>query len=143
MRIADILEHKGSTVATVDGAATVAEVIAELARHDIGALVVSADGAHIDGIVSERDVVRRLDRDGRALLDKPVREIMSSPVHTVDPDEEVASMMATMTNERIRHLPVTRDGALVGIVSIGDVVKHTIEQLQLDRKLLEEYITAR
>lgn len=143
MRIAEILERKGGTVATVDGGATVSEAIAELGRHHIGALVVSADGLHIDGIVSERDVVRRLDTDGRDLLDRPVREIMSTPVHTVGPDDEVGAVMATMTNERVRHLPVVRDGELVGIVSIGDVVKHTIEQLQLDRKLLEDYISAR
>jgi len=143
MRIGDLLERKGSTVVTIDGGATVAEAIADLARHGIGALVVSADGEHIDGIVSERDIVRHLDSERKDLLDRPVRAIMSTPVHTADPSEEVAAVMATMTNERVRHLPVTSNGALVGIVSIGDVVKHTIEQLERDRKLLEDYITAR
>jgi CBS domain-containing protein len=143
MRIGDILEAKGRAVATIDGDATVAQAVTELARHRIGALVVSSDGTHIDGIVSERDIVRHLDRERKTLLDHKVRDVMSSPVHTVGPDEDVGSVMTTMTNERVRHLPVTRDGELVGIVSIGDVVKHTIEQLQLDRKLLEDYITAR
>jgi CBS domain-containing protein len=143
MRIGDIIEQKGGSVATIDGDATVAEAVAELARHGIGALVVSSDGLHIEGIVSERDVVRHLGRQQKDLLDKPVRDIMTTQVHTVGEDGDVGAVMSTMTNERIRHLPVTRDGVLVGIVSIGDVVKHTIEQLQLDRKLLEDYITAR
>ncbi|MDA8313807.1 MAG: CBS domain-containing protein [Acidimicrobiales bacterium] len=143
MRIGDLLEQKGAVVVTIDGGATVAEAVAALARHGIGALVVSADGEHIDGIVSERDIVRHLDQERKDLLDRPVRAIMSTPVHTAAPADEVSAVMATMTNERVRHLPVTSDGALVGIVSIGDVVKHTIEQLERDRKLLEEYITAR
>jgi CBS domain-containing protein len=143
MRIGDLLEQKGSAVVTIDGDATVADAIADLARHGIGALVVSADGAHIEGIVSERDVVRHLDRQRKDLLDRPVRAIMTTLVHTTDPTQDVRTVMATMTNERVRHLPVTTNGALVGIVSIGDVVKHTIEQLERDRKLLEDYITAR
>lgn len=143
MRIGDILKQKSGTVATIDGDATVEEAVTELARHGIGALVVSSDGAHIEGILSERDIVRRLGRERRDLLDHPVRDIMTTSVHTVGEDDEVGAVMATMTNERIRHLPVTRDGVLIGIVSIGDVVKYTIEQLQLDRKLLEDYITAR
>ncbi len=143
MRIGDLLERKGSAVVTIDGGATVAEAIADLARHGIGALVVTADGEHIDGIVSERDIVRHLDRERNDLLERPVRAIMSTPVHTADPADEVGTVMATMTNERIRHVPVTRDGTLAGIVSIGDVVKHTIEQLERDRKLLEDYIAAR
>jgi CBS domain-containing protein len=143
MRIGDIIEKKGGSVATIDGDATVAEAVAELARHGIGALIVSSDGAHIEGIVSERDIVRHLGNQHKDLLDQPVRDIMTTQVHTVGEDGDVGAVMSTMTNERIRHLPVTRDGVLVGIVSIGDVVKHTIEQLQLDRKLLEDYITAR
>ena len=143
MRIADILAVKGSDVATIGGDATVADAVSAFARHSIGALVVSPDGQLIEGIVSERDVVRHLDRRREGLLDERVRDIMSSPVHTCGPEAEVAAVMATMTDERIRHLPVTRDGVLVGLVSIGDVVKSTIEQLRLDRKLLEEYIAAR
>ncbi|HVX20976.1 MAG TPA: CBS domain-containing protein [Acidimicrobiales bacterium] len=143
MHIVDILDVKGSTVATIDGAATVGDAVAELARRSIGALVVTADGVHIDGIVSERDIVRLLHRDRHALTDQPVRAIMSSPVHTCGPDDEVEAIMATMTNRRVRHLPVVSDGALVGLVSIGDVVKSRIQELEEDHKILVEYITAR
>lgn len=143
MRVAEILEKKGTAVATIRGEATVAEGVAALAHHGIGALVVSRDGEQIEGIVSERDIVRQLDREQKGLLDRSVRDIMSAPVLTVGPDVDVAEAMATMTEQRVRHLPVVREGALAGIVSIGDVVKHTIEQLQRDRRLLEEYITAR
>lgn len=143
MRIADILATKGSDVAAIAPDAAVREAVSALAEHGIGALVVSSDGVHIDGIVSERDIVRRLDHDHGGLLDRRVRDIMSTPVHTSTPEADVGAVMTTMTNHRIRHLPVTDGGALVGLVSIGDVVKSTIEQLEKDRKLLEEYITAR
>lgn len=143
MHIVDILEAKGSTVATIHGDATVGDAVAELARRSIGALVVTADGLHIDGIVSERDIVRLLHRDHRSLTDQPVRQIMSSPVHTCRPSDEVEAVMATMTNRRVRHLPVIRDDVLVGLVSIGDVVKSRIRELEDDHKILVEYITAR
>lgn len=143
MRISTLLGTKGASVVTIRRAASVADAVALLSEHGVGALVVSDDGLHIDGIVSERDIVRHLDRERNDLLERPVRAIMSTPVHTADPADEVGTVMATMTNERVRHLPVIRDGTLVGIVSIGDVVKHTIEQLERDRKLLEDYIAAR
>jgi len=143
VHIVDILEAKGSTVATIHGDATVGDAVAELARRSIGALVVTADGLHIDGIVSERDIVRLLHRDHRSLTDQPVRQIMSSPVHTCRPSDEVEAVMATMTNRRVRHLPVIRDDVLVGLVSIGDVVKSRIRELEDDHKILVEYITAR
>lgn len=143
MHIADILAAKGSAVATITGEDAVADAVAALARHSVGALVVSPDGRHIQGIISERDIVRLLDRDRPGLLDRPVADIMSSPVHTTSPAAEVADVMAVMTEQRIRHVPVVLDGALVGLVSIGDVVKSTIDQLRLDRKLLEDYISAR
>ena len=142
MRIADILLVKGAAVVTITGEATVADAVGDLTRHSIGALVVSPDGRRIEGVVSERDIVRLLDRE-RRLLGRRVRDIMSTPVHTCSPEDAVNEVMATMTNRRVRHLPVTSGGALCGIVSIGDVVKSTIEQLQLDRKLLEDYISAR
>lgn len=143
MHIADILATKGSVVATIPPDATVRDAVAALARHRIGALVVSGDAAHAEGMVSERDIVRQLDEEHEGLLTRPVREIMSSPVLTCQPQDEVESVMHTMTDERVRHLPVETDGVLVGIVSIGDVVKATIGKLEMDRKLLEEYITAR
>jgi CBS domain-containing protein len=143
MRIEGILGVKGTAVVTIRPDATVRDAVGALAQHRLGALVVSADGAHADGIVSERDIVRHLDRDQDGLLDLAVRDIMSTPVLTCRPEDEVETIMQTMTDERVRHLPVVSDGAVIGIVSIGDVVKATIEKLQNDRKLLEEYIGAR
>lgn len=143
MRIEDILAAKGTGVVTIAPGATVGDAVASLAEHGIGALVVSSDGTTAEGVVSERDVVRHLDRDHGELLSKKVSDIMSTPVHTCRPDEEVESVMHTMTDQRVRHVPIVDDGALVGLVSIGDVVKATIEKLELDRKLLEEYISAR
>lgn len=143
MRIADILATKGSAVITISSGASVAQATAELALHAIGALVVSEDGVRIDGIVSERDVVRRLAGDPDGLLQRPVASIMSSPVHTCVPEDDVERVMTTMTTERVRHIPVAREGALCGLVSIGDVVKSRIEELQRDHKLLVDYISAR
>ncbi len=143
MRISSLLEEKGSAVVTISGDATVAEAVAELDRHRIGALVVSVDGVHIDGIVSERDVVRGLAAQQGELLGQPVRTIMTAIVVTCSPEEQVDSLMTTMTNHRVRHVPVVVDGELLGIVSIGDVVKSRIGELEKDRKELVEYITAR
>jgi CBS domain-containing protein len=143
MHIVDILAAKGSGVATIRRDATVSEAVAELSRRSIGALVVSADGVHIEGIVSERDIVRRLDRLGADLLGTSVASIMSAPVHTCTPEDTPDEVMATMTNRRVRHMPVARDGVLCGLVSIGDVVKSRIEALEADHKVLVEYITAR
>jgi CBS domain-containing protein len=143
MRIVDILTAKGSAVATISRNATVSEAVAELSRRSIGALVVSPDGTRIDGIVSERDIVRRLDRLGTELLGASVASIMSAPVHTCTPDDTSEAVMTTMTNRRVRHVPVVRDGVLCGLVSIGDVVKSRIEALEADHKVLVEYISAR
>lgn len=143
MRIADILTAKGGTVTTITGEASVADAVEALDRFRIGALVISADGVRIDGIVSERDVVRLLAVEPEGLLARSVSDIMSSPVRTCAPDASVAEVMALMTDERIRHVPVVDGGALRGLVSIGDVVKATIAQLEQDRRTLEEYIGAR
>ena len=143
MQISTVLKSKGPSVATIGGDATVAAAVAELARHNVGALVVSSDGRTVEGIVSERDVTRALDSFGGAILDKPIRMIMSSEVRTVSPDEEVESLAVIMTEHRIRHVPVLKDGVLAGIVSIGDVVKSRIEELEQDRDALFKYIDAR
>ena len=143
MRVSKLLEHKGAAVATVRGSATIAESVAELARHGIGALVVSTDGEHIEGIISERDIVRRLADRQSGLLDQPVATIMSTTVHTCSLDDEVETLMTIMTERRIRHVPVVHDGVLVGVVSIGDVVKSRIGELEKDRNELVEYIQAR
>jgi CBS domain-containing protein len=143
MRISTLLAGKGESVATIAGDETVGAAVEELRVHRIGALVVSSDGEHIDGIVSERDIVRGLsDRHG-ALLDVPVQSIMTSTVFTASPDDDIETLMAVMTERRIRHVPVVRDGVLAGIISIGDVVKSRIDELEKDRKELVEYINAR
>ncbi|ETT28940.1 inosine-5'-monophosphate dehydrogenase [Rhodococcus aetherivorans] len=139
MRIADVLRNKGPVVATVDPDLSVDEMIGELARHNVGALVV-VEGDAVIGIVSERDVVRRLHQHGPALLDARVRDIMSTTVSTCLPTDTVNSLAETMTERRIRHLPVVVDGHLVGIVSIGDIVKSRIDELQCERDQLESYI---
>jgi CBS domain-containing protein len=140
MRIADVLRSKGSSVATVPPWTTVTELLGELARHNIGAVVVLTPEG-VAGIVSERDVVRRLAERGAALLDRPVSEIMTTAVFTCTPNDTVESLSVLMTQRRIRHVPVLDDGRLAGIVSIGDVVKRQISQLQEEQAQLEQYIT--
>jgi CBS domain-containing protein len=140
MRIRDILRSKGSTVATVRPDATVRELLAVLAEHNIGAVVVSPDGAAIAGIASERDVVRRLHEHGADLLARPVSSIMTGRVRTVGPAAAVEELRRTMTEHRIRHVPVLADGRLAGIVSIGDVVKSAIDALESEREHLVDYI---
>jgi CBS domain-containing protein len=141
--VSKLLEDKGSFVATIGGSASVAQAIGELRQKGIGALVVSDDGLHIEGIVSERDVVRNLDDRHDTLLNEPVSSIMSTTVFTCTPDDQVTSLMTTMTENRIRHVPVVADGVLCGLVSIGDVVKNRIGELEKDRNELVDYINAR
>lgn len=143
MRVADLLEAKGRAVATVTSGTTVGAVVADLARHQVGALVVSPDGRTIEGIVSERDIVRRLSELHADMLEEPVSTIMSTSVRVCSPDDDVVAIMNLMTEHRIRHVPVVEDGQLSGIISIGDVVKSRIEELEKDRNELMEYITAR
>ncbi|WP_084956359.1 CBS domain-containing protein [Thermoactinospora rubra] len=140
MLIGTILRAKGSQVTTVRPDATVKELLAKLAEHNIGAVVVSADGASIDGIVSERDVVRRLHDRGAEVLDGPVSEIMTSQVRTCGPNVNVDELRRTMTEHRIRHVPVVDNGRMVGIVSIGDVVKSAIEELETEKASLVDYL---
>ena len=140
MRIRDILRRKGDTVVTVRPDATVRQLLAVLAEHNIGAVVVSPDGASISGIVSERDVVRRLHDGGAALLDRPVSGIMTAEVRSCGPGDQVEDLRRTMTEHRFRHVPVVEDGRLAGIVSIGDVVKSAIDELESEREYLVGYI---
>jgi len=139
MNVQSILGLKGSAVATVGQRATLADAAAQLRDNKVGALVVSDDGRHIDGIVSERDVVRRLNR-GADMLDSPVSEIMSSEVRTCDGHDTVDEVMALMTAGRFRHVPVVKDGRLAGIVSIGDVVKSRMSELEFERDQLDSYV---
>jgi CBS domain-containing protein len=120
--------------------ASVTELLALLAEHRIGAVVVSDDGESVHGIVSERDIVRHLHTDGAALLDAPISQIMTSEVHTCTPDESLDDLSAAMTERRFRHVPVVVDGKLRAIVSIGDVVKNRIDDLQAERDQLRTYI---
>jgi CBS domain-containing protein len=140
MRIADILRSKGPAVATVTVTTTVAALLADLAVHDIGSLVViDADG--VVGIVSERDVVRKLHEHGPDLLRRPVAEVMSAVVVSCGPDDRVDDLAVLMTNNRVRHVPVLINGRLAGIVSIGDVVKNRMEEMLAERQQLRAYIT--
>ncbi|EKF23122.1 hypothetical protein C731_2879 [Mycolicibacterium hassiacum DSM 44199] len=140
MRIADVLRNKGSAVATITPETSVAGLLTELAVHNIGAMVVvSPDG--VVGIVSERDVVRALQRRGAELLTQPVSEIMTSMVVTCSPEDSVDSLTRLMTENRVRHVPVLQNGRLAGIVSIGDVVKTRMEELEAQQEQLQAYIT--
>ncbi|MGV0992053.1 MAG: CBS domain-containing protein [Mycobacterium sp.] len=140
MRIADILRTKGSTVATVTETTTVTGLLAELAIQNIGAMVV-VGAAGVVGIVSERDVVRQLHEHGSDLLRRPVADIMSLVAVSCAPEDPVDDLAALMTNNRVRHVPVLDGGRLAGIVSIGDVVKIRMEELQAERQQLQAYIT--
>lgn len=142
MKIAAILDRKGEFVATVTPDSSVMSLLRVLAEHKIGAAVVTADGKTIVGIVSERDVVRGIDAHGPAILDGPVSGIMTAVSSTCEPATAVEEVMVIMTDRRVRHLPVLDDGNMVGIVSIGDVVKARIEKLEDERKSLLSYITS-
>jgi CBS domain-containing protein len=143
MKISLLLSRKGASVATITAGTTVGDAVDELAVHRVGALVVSADGEHIEGIVSERDIVRGLADRRDSLLDETVGSIMTSEVFTCSPEDEVETLMAAMTDRRIRHVPVVDGGLLCGIVSIGDVVKSRFDELEKDNQELVEYIHAR
>ncbi len=139
MRIADVLRGKGAGVATVAPSVTVAELVGTLASYNVGALPVVDEGRLV-GIVSERDVVRRLHAAGASLLTQRVSDIMTAGVTTCSPADQVADLAKIMTTGRFRHLPVVENGALVGIVSIGDLVKARIDLLESEREQLQSYI---
>jgi CBS domain-containing protein len=143
MTIAAILSGKGPEVVTVTADATVAAVVSVLVRRRIGAVPV-LDGGSMVGIVSERDIVRALGEAGTggpALPDRPVAAIMTAPVITIRPADSVVGALALMTDRRIRHLPVVDGGRLVGMVSIGDLVKRRIAEAEREASELKEYIT--
>ena len=140
MRIKDVLESKGGAhVVTIRAEATLAELIEELTKHNFGALVVSDDGQQVAGIVSERDVVRKL-REGPGALDIPVSDVMTTDVHVCEPQDSLDDLMRQMTNARVRHIPVVIDGKLAGLVSIGDAVKARIAELEFERDQLNQYV---
>ena len=140
MRIKDVLAGKpASAVATISPRATVRELLGMLAEHNFGALIVSEDGEQMIGIVSERDVVRRL-ADGPEALDAAVESIMTTDVHVCEPNDSLDDLMRLMTDKRIRHVPVVVDGKLRGLVSIGDAVKTRIGELEFERDQLNRYV---
>jgi CBS domain-containing protein len=140
MRISDVLRAKGGEVVTVTPDITVRELVAVLAEHNIGAVVVATDPTSLLGIVSERDIVRGLS-SGAEVLDRPVESIMTTDVQSCEPHETVDSLMHLMTDRRIRHVPVMVEDRLGGIISIGDVVKSRIGELEFERDQLTSYVT--
>jgi CBS domain-containing protein len=138
--IEHILRRKGHEVATVTAEATVAEAVDLLREHNIGALVVVSEERPVIGIFSERDVVRELGARGPAVLDRPVQQLMSTEVTTCDRRTTASELMRLMTDRRIRHIPVVEERTLVGIVSIGDVVKHRLDELEAETETLHDYL---
>jgi CBS domain-containing protein len=142
MYVQSILAGKGDDVATIGPDATVREAVALLNERRVGALVVSTDGHRIDGILSERDVVRSMAVHASAVLDQSVADLMTRQVTTCAPKDTIEQLMWLMTDQRIRHVPVADEaGGLAGIVSIGDIVKHRLGQLESENQALYEYIT--
>ncbi|MGD9700793.1 MAG: CBS domain-containing protein [Acidimicrobiia bacterium] len=142
MHVQAILSRKGAAVATVEAGASVARAVELLREHGVGALVVSDDGSIIEGIISERDVVRRLAEEGAAVLDATVARVMTRSVTTCRPDDDLDHLGQLMTDQRIRHVPVVDDhGAMTGIISIGDVVKQRLGHLENENQALFDYIT--
>jgi CBS domain-containing protein len=141
MRITDVLRGKGTQVVTIPPDTKVRRLLDVLAEHRIGAVVVSTDGTSVGGIVSERDIVRAFAKRGAAVMSEPVTAIYTADVHTITPDTSLDEVMRMMTERRIRHAPVVVDGSLRGIVSIGDVVKNRIDELETERAHLTDYIT--
>ncbi|MBU3076846.1 CBS domain-containing protein [Sphingomonas quercus] len=139
MTIATILEGKGNAVVSVAAETSVAGVVRILAEKRIGAVPVVEQG-NVVGIFSERDVVYGLAQDGAAMLERPVREVMTSPAVTVDRKVRIITALAMMTRRRIRHLPVVEDGALIGFVSIGDLVKRRIDSIEGEAEAMLTYI---
>ena len=140
MNVHTILRTKGKSVVTIHPNATVERAVAVQRLSGIGALVVSDDGENVVGILSERDIVEALGRLGGELLAVSVAEVMTSPVVTCEPEDSVAELMAEMTNRRIRHFPVLDDGRLQGIVSIGDLVKNRLDEIEFEAHSMRSFI---
>ena len=140
MNVETILRNKGNWVATIRPDATVADAVDMLNRERIGAIVVSEEDNGVDGILSERDIVIALAEHGEDLLSRPVGDIMTRTVITCDPSATVGELMAEMTNRRIRHFPVVADGRLIGIVSIGDLVKNRLDEVEFEANSMRSFI---
>ena len=143
MRIVDILHNKGAEVETIRPDAKVLMAVHRMRMQNVGALVVSRDGERVEGVLSERDVVRGLTRHGADLLDMSVVAVMSRGVPVCSPQDSLSVVMSQMTRTRNRHVPVVEDGLLCGIVSVGDVVKHRLEEMELERSVLRDAYLSR
>ena len=141
IRVSVILERKGNNVVTIRPDAMLLAAAEAMSKNNIGALVVSSDGQSVEGVVSERDLVRDLARLGTGAVKRTVADVMSVDVTTCRPDATVDELMTTMTRHRIRHVPILADGALAGIVSIGDVVKLRLDELEVEKDSLQQYVT--
>ena len=141
-RVAEILAGKGGQVHTIEPDATVYEAIERMVRANVGSLIVT-QGTSMDGIFTERDYLRRIALEGRTSRNTKVSEVMTRDVVVVSPEETLEDCMAIMSQRRIRHLPVVRDGALAGVVSIGDVVRHLSREREVEIRLLKDYIAGR
>lgn len=140
-KISTILARKGTDVMTIQPDATIADVVHKLAEHNLGVLVVSRDGHSIEGIISERDVVRHLAGSGAECLNLRVVDAMSAQVITCERTATVDEVMGEMTQRRVRHIPVVEGSELTGLVSIGDVVKSRIDELEVQAEALEHYVS--
>lgn len=140
MKIEDVIRTKGNAVVTISPSETIGALVDLLAEHNIGAVVVSDDGLHVAGIVSERDVVRALAAHRDGLLEHTIAELMTGDVTVATPDDRIEDTAHTMTERRVRHIPVLANGELAGVVSIGDIVKHRMDQLTDERNHLLGYL---
>ena len=145
MTVSAILREKGNDVVSVEAGTSIADVTALLREKRIGAVIVAGSapgGAPFAGILSERDIVRGIAEEGAATLDKPARHLMTSKVQSCAPGDTIATVMGKMTDGRFRHMPVVENGALVGFISIGDVVRHRIEEVEREAEEIRGYVTA-
>lgn len=142
MRVDVILRHKGNDIISIQPDRTVQDAADALKEHGIGAILVRENGGDVLGVLSERDIVRGLAAQKEKVLDKKVTELMTSTVVTCSPLDTVDEIMELMTQKRVRHIPVTEDGALLGIISIGDVVKHRMSEIEHESDALRQYISA-
>lgn len=140
--VSEILADKSGDLLTIDADASVLDAVRKMVDANVGSLLVNVDG-RIEGIVTERDYLRRVTLEGRTEKDTPVREIMTSPLIVIGPETTIDECMALMTDRRIRHLPVVRDGNIAAVISIGDLVKFQSQQQSFQIKYLTDYITAR
>jgi CBS domain-containing protein len=143
MQVASILKRKGTAVVTVRPDVTIATAAREMTKKEIGALVVSEDGVTVLGLLGERDIVKGLAVFGARVGDLRVSDLMTRSVVTCDPAQGITAVMAAMTHHRARHLPVVEDHRLCGLVSIGDAVKHRLEELETETNILREAFIAR